>query len=104
MSSTPNSPAGTSLGSVLTVLQGAGGYITLGIQLAGVFIPLIKALIQKIEGIDTGNVTITFSDLVVADMAELDAIMKLSTDDLAAINAELARLGLPTLPNPPAAA
>jgi hypothetical protein len=87
----------------LTILQESNGYISLGLQLAGVFVPLAKALIQKIEGIGTGNPTITFSDLVAADQAEIAAIVATADADLAAINAELVRLGLPPLPNPPAA-
>lgn len=91
MATTPT-PPGTTASTVLTVLQGAGGYITLGLQLAGVFVPIVKGLIAKIEGIGTGNVTIAFTDLVAADTAELDAITNLSTDDLTSINAELSRL------------
>jgi hypothetical protein len=103
MSSTPNKPAGTTLTTILTILEGSNGYVQLAVTVAGVLIPLGKALIQKIEGIGTGSITITFSDLITADNTELDAIAKLSTDELTAINAELTRLGLPTLtvPLPP---
>jgi hypothetical protein len=100
--STPNQPAGSGLGTLLTILSASNEYVTLGVTVAGVAIPLIKALISKIEGIGTGNVTITFSDLVAGDLAELDAIQQLSTDDLTAVNAELTRMGFPTLPAPPA--
>jgi hypothetical protein len=103
MSSTPNKPAGSTAASILTILQESNGYVSLGIQLAGVFVPLAKALIQKIEGIGTGNPTITFSDLVAADQAEIAAIVQTANADLAAVNAELVRLGVPPLPNPPAA-
>jgi len=101
MSSTPNKPAGGAASTVLNILAASNEYVTLGIQVAGVLIPLGKALVQKIEGIGAGAVTITFSDLVAADTAELDAIQKLSEDDLAAVNAELTRIGLPALPAPP---
>jgi hypothetical protein len=103
MSTTPNQPpAGDSpLSKLLAVLFASNEYVTLGVTVAGVAIPLIKGLIAKIEGIGTGNVTIAFSDLVAADLAELDAIQALSTDDLTAVNAELARMGFPTLPAPP---
>jgi hypothetical protein len=99
MSTTPNPPS-TSSGALLTVLQGAGGYVTLGLELAGVFVPLVKGLISKIEEIGTGSVTIAFTDLVAADMKALDEIAQLSTEDLTAINAELTRVGAPTLPAP----
>jgi hypothetical protein len=102
MSSNPIKPAGSTASTILTILQESNGYISLGIQLAGVFVPLAKALIQKIEGIGTGSVTITLSDLVLADQAELDKIAQAAGDDLAAINVELVRMGIPPLVVPPA--
>jgi hypothetical protein len=105
MSSTPKPPAGSPIASgaatLLNILAASNGYVTLGIQVAGVLVPLGKALIGKIKSIGAGAVTITFTDLVAADTAELDAISKLSTDELAVINTELAAMGLPTLPEPP---
>ena len=103
MSSTPQKPAGSTAATILTILQESNGYISLGIQLAGVFVPLAKGLIQKIEGIGAGNVTITFTDLVAHDQAEIAAIVATAGADLDAVNAELVRLGAPPLPNPPAA-
>lgn len=93
--------AGINLGDINTE-------IALGIQVAGVLIPLAKGLVAKIEGIGTKTTTITFTDLVAADAAELDAIQQLSTDDLTAVNAELVRLGRPPIapldpPAPPTA-
>jgi hypothetical protein len=99
MTSNPTPPLSTA-GTLLTVLQNSGGYITLGLELAGVFVPLVKGLISKIEGIGTGNVTIAFTELLAADMKALDEIAQLSTEDLTAINAELTRVGAPTLPAP----
>lgn len=101
MSSTPNKPAGSTASTVLSILAASNEYVTLGIQVAGVLIPLGKALVGKIKEIGTGSVTITFTDLIAADTAELDAIQKLSEDELAAVNAELTRIGLPVLPAPP---
>jgi len=101
MSSTPNKPAGREASTVLNILAASNEYVTLGIQVAGVLIPLGKALVQKIESIGQGAVTITFSDLIAADTAELDAIQQLSEDELTAVNAELKRIGLPELPPPP---
>lgn len=105
MSSTPLKPAGSTAANILTILQESNGYISLGIQLAGVFVPLAKGLIQKIEGIGAGNVTITFTDLVAHDQDEIAAIVATANADLAAVNAELVRLGHPGLPSatPPAA-
>jgi hypothetical protein len=97
MTSNPTPPLSTA-GTLLTVLQNSGGYITLGLELAGVFVPLVKGLIAKIEGIGAGNVTIAFTELLAADMKALDEIAQLSTEDLTAINAELTRVGAPALP------
>jgi len=106
MSSTPKQPAGsttkTTAESILSILAGANGYVTLALTAAGVVIPLAKAAIQKIEGLGTANVTITFTDLVAADQAELLAIVQEAEADLTAVNAELARQGLPTIAAPPA--
>jgi hypothetical protein len=102
MSTPPKSPAGSTASTILSILQESNGYISLGIQLAGVFVPLAKGLIQKIEGIGTGNVTIAFSDLVAADQAEIAKIIATAGTDLDAVNAELVRLGHPPLPTPPA--
>jgi hypothetical protein len=100
MSSSTNQPAGSSTLGMLQTLAGANGYIALAISAAGVLIPLGKALISKIESIGKGNVTITFTDLVAADDAELAAIVQTSGADLVAINAELAKLGLPAIAAP----
>lgn len=104
MSSTPNKPAVGSAGTgaaFLSALQESSGYVTLAIQVAGVLVPLGKALIGKIKSIGQGAVTIEFDALETQDLAELDAINQLSIDELAAVNAELTRIGLPTLPAPP---
>ncbi len=97
MSSNPIKPAGSTAATILTILQESNGYISLGLQLAGVFVPLAKGLIQKIEGIGAGNVTITFTDLVAHDQDEIAAIVATAGADLDAINAELVRLGHPGL-------
>ena len=101
MSSTPNKPSGGTGAAFLNALGQANGYVALAIQVGGVLVPLGKALVSKIKDLGSGSVTITFTDLVTADMTELDAIAKLSTDELAAVNAELTRMGLPALPAPP---
>jgi hypothetical protein len=90
--------------NILSALADSNGYVTLALTAAGVVIPLAKAAIQKIEGLGSANVTITFTDLVAADQAELTAIVQEADADLAAVNAELTRLGLPAIsaPAPPA--
>jgi len=73
--------------------------VVLAIQLGGVLVPLVKGMIANIERIGEKTTTITFTDLVAADTAELTAIKQLSADDLLAINAELQRQGLPPMPS-----
>jgi hypothetical protein len=97
----PNQPASSKALGILQTLAGTNGYIALGIQVADLVIPLGKALIKDIKGIGQGAVTITFTDLVAADEAELAAIIQTSKADLDAVNAELAKLGLPPLSAPP---
>lgn len=89
--------------AVLTTLENTNGYVTLAIEVAGELIPLGKAVVRGIRQLATGGTTVDYEVLLRMDGAELDAIDKLSTDDLAAINAELAKLGLPPVPPLPPA-
>lgn len=96
------------------ILQGLadsnGGYVTLAIELAGALIPIGKAAVKEIKQIATGTETETYDVLLQVDGAELAKIAQLSESELAAVNAELAKLGLPPVPAlpdptaPPAAA
>jgi hypothetical protein len=88
--------------AVLTALEGANGYVSLGIEVAGELIPLGKALVKEVTQIAQGGATVTYVVLLQMDAADLDAIDKLEIDDLTAINTELVRLGLPPVPVPPA--
>lgn len=85
------------------VLQGiatANGYVSLAITLGEEIIPLGKALVQEIRGIGQPVETISYALLLQQDTAELDAIEKLSTDDIDAINVELAKLGIAPIKKP----
>ena|ERR1700675_2143556 len=82
----------TTAKSALTALAGINGEVTLALNVAGVLVPLVKGAIAEIRQIATGGATMTFAVLIQTDDAELDAIDKLSNDDLTAINAELARM------------
>ncbi|MGH8865358.1 MAG: hypothetical protein ACREVZ_12055, partial [Burkholderiales bacterium] len=54
--------------------------------------------ILSIRKVGEGTDTVSYEIVVRTDLAELDDVVKLSTDDLAAINAELARQGAPLIP------
>lgn len=86
--------------SIKTVLNGlaeANEYVTLGIEIYGEIVPLAKGLVKEIKQIGTGTDTVSYAVLIQTDTAELDDVKKLSTDDLEAINAELAKLGKPPI-------
>lgn len=97
MSSTPNQPAGSKALQFLQALQASNGYVALGISALGVIIPGVKAVISEIKTIGQGSVTITLTDLVAADEAELQKVIDNSEADRTAINVELAKLGLPLI-------
>lgn len=96
--STPGNPLGSTAGNVLSTLTGVDGAITLALNIGGVLVPLVKGLILEIKQIASGSETVTYQVLIQADQAELAQVISLSTDDLNAVNAELQRLGAPTLP------
>ena len=88
----------TSVKNILSGLAGANQIITLGLEIGGVVVPLAKGLIQEIKQIGGGAQSVSYQVLIQTDSAELEAIAQLATDDLAAINAELAKLGKPAIP------
>ncbi|HXU18956.1 MAG TPA: hypothetical protein VN788_00075 [Verrucomicrobiae bacterium] len=90
------------LDSVLGNLSKANTIVTLGVEVAGEIVPLIKGTVKKIEQLSTGENTVTYSVLVQTDVQALADVESLSEADLEAINGELARLGKPPLPGPPA--
>jgi hypothetical protein len=98
--STNQPAAGSAISKVLSILSETNGYVTLGIEAAGVIIPLVKGLVGEIRKIGGGTETEQYQILITADLAELDDVAKLAIDDLAAINDELTRLGKPTVALP----
>jgi len=92
--STPN--------KVLTALANANGYVTLALQVGETLLPLAKAAIKEIRSIGAPQETVAYEVLLQVDGAELDAIDKLASDDITAINAELATHEIPAIPIAPA--
>ncbi|MGH7836489.1 MAG: hypothetical protein ACREQC_01545 [Candidatus Binataceae bacterium] len=105
MSSTPNTPApaGATILDTLSGLAKANSYVALGLEVADVVVPIVKGVISEIKQISTGDGTVAYTVLIQADESELSAVDTLSESELAAINAELTRLGAPTLSVPAAA-
>ncbi len=98
------SPATGALSAILNGLGQTNMIVSLGLQVAGIVVPLVKGLVSQIKLISTGASTVTYQVVVTADEANLQAVQALSDSDLAAINAELARLGKTPLPVPTSAA
>jgi hypothetical protein len=92
----------TTVKNLLSTLADANNLITLGVKLGGTLIPLATGVVKKIEQIGAGTATVTYQVLIQTDSAELDGVIQVADEDLAAINAELAKLGLPAVqPLPP---
>lgn len=87
-------------GTVLTTLRGVSGGITLAIEVAGQLVPLVKGLVLEIKKISAGADSMDYQILVQTDSDALNKVIQVSKDDLAAINAELTRMGLPPLSIP----
>lgn len=105
MATNPVTPApAKSLSSVLSALAETNTYVSLGIEVAGVVIPLVKGLIQQIKQIATGEQTVAYQVLLQTDEGDLQQVITVSDADLTAINAELVRLGKTPLPIPATAA
>lgn len=100
-------PPTTNTKNLLDTLSNVGGYVGLAVQLGETLVPLGVALVNKIKGIGTGTATETYQLLVAGDQTELLKVISASQADLAAVNAELVRLGqqpltVPSTPTPPA--
>jgi hypothetical protein len=87
--------------NILAALGEANSYVTLATNIGGVLIPIAVGLVKEIKQISTGHETVSYQVLIQTDSAELEAVDKLSKDDLAAINAELAKLGKPPVQGDP---
>jgi hypothetical protein len=85
---------------LLQTLASANGYIALALQVGTMLVPIGKALVKEIRSIGAPQETVTYEVLLQVDAAELEAIDKLATDDIAAINAELTQYGVPPIPLP----
>lgn len=86
---------------VLSALADANEYVSLGLEVAGVVVPLVKGAITEIKKLGTGTDSETYQVLLQVDAAELDSVDKLAVDDLTAINAELTKRDVPTVPIAP---
>jgi hypothetical protein len=98
---TPPNTTPTTSSNLLSILAGINGEIQLAVTIAGVVIPIGKWLVNEFRQI-TAPGTITYQLLLQQDSQAIENIGQLAVSDLTAINAELTRLGLPTLTIPPA--
>jgi hypothetical protein len=101
---TPAPTPTTTIASILQILQDAGGYVTLGVEVAGVVIPLVKAVVTDIKNAAEGGATETYTVLLTADAAALDAVDALALEQIEDINAYLGSIGAALIPVPTVAA
>jgi hypothetical protein len=91
---TPTPSLGQQANSVLTALGEVNGYVQLAITIANVVIPIGKVLVADFKAWLSGSTqTLTLVQIEAEGEAEGANVVKLSDDDLAAINAELVRQG-----------
>lgn len=99
---TPNTPVAPKISTVLSTLAETNAYVQLGLEVAGIVVPIGRALIQEIKQITTKQNTVAYQVLVQMDETDLQAVVTLDIAEIVAINAELTRLGKTTLPVPAA--
>ena len=96
----PAAPATSTAGKILNAIASIGGDISIGVQLGEVVIPLVKGAITAIKTAITGGATISYTVELTAEQTALDEVVTIAENDLALINAELTRMGLPTIAIP----
>lgn len=84
------------VGGVLGALAAANGYVSLAVTVGSAIVPLGKMLIKEIRSIG-GETEQTYEVVLQTGQVDLDYVIKLSESDLTEINAELTRLGQPTI-------
>ena len=100
MSTTPVTPASSTLSKILTGLTETNSIVSLGITVAGVVIPLVKGLVADIKKINTPQGTVAYQIVIAADATEIDGDKTMEVADIAAVNAYLASIGAPLVPVP----
>lgn len=86
---------------VLNTLKNVNGEVAVAVAIGSQIIPLGKWLVQEFKLIGAGGITISYPVLVQRDTAELADVKQEMLDELAAINAELAKGNQPQLVIPP---
>jgi hypothetical protein len=95
---------GSNAGKLLDLLSSTNAAVSIGLVVGETVVPLIVGLVKEIKSQIAGEGDkVEYTVVVQAEHAVLDKIIADGTADLAAINAELERLGLPPLAVPPAA-
>ena len=103
MSSTnypPAPTAGQTAKSILDKLASLNAEVAIGVQVGETLYPIVKGVVQAIKDKVSGTTTVTYTIEVAAVEADLDAVVTVEEADLAEDNAELARLGIATIPDP----
>ena len=74
--------------------------VSLGIELAGQLIPLIKGAVVSIKQNTSAQGVVTYTVVITADQAEVISISQQSLADIVAINLEFAQQGVAPLDVP----
>lgn len=88
-------------GSLLKILTASNAELSLGISIGQVVVPLVIGLVKEIKTNVIGT-DVEYTVVLKSNKALLDNIIASAETDIAAINAELARFGLPPLADPAA--
>jgi hypothetical protein len=88
----------------MSTLDVINSEVSLGLQLGGLLIPIIKGAITDIKKVISPQGVVEYTVVISTDQAELAEVATVSISDLIAINAELKAQGAKELVVPPAGA
>lgn len=88
--------------NALAILASGNQYVDLAIVVGGEVVQLGKWLVGQFRAIKSADGTMTYEAVVAKDQAELATMLGEEHANLDAVNAELTRLKLPTVPDPDA--
>jgi len=82
---------------VLDAVQSVGSIVSLVLPAVGEGIVLVTGIIKEVKSLTNSEGTVEYTVVLAEGKAQLGASIQVSQDDLAAINAELVKMGKPPL-------
>lgn len=97
--STSNNPAPqtSTAENILNGVKAVSGVLSIAIPAAGAVVPLITGIVALIRKRKNSQGDVEYTVVLKLGQDELDKVIQVSTDDLSAINAQLAVLGKPPI-------